>query len=191
MSRIIKIVIAFCLVLGISIFVYSYFKKKEIQKEESANIILEKIEEVNKLILIEGTFAEVYTYKQVENVFFDLIPIEKKVIVLVKAKASVGFDMKLLEYKIDKENQTLTILSVPKAEIIIEPTLEYYDVQQNQLAPLSAKDLTEINARAVEIIREHVEVSTLPKMAEDRLAEVLGGIIFTTEQEGWKVINLK
>ena len=170
-----------------------YFSKRQdaIEREETASIILNKIEEVNKLILIEGNFAEVYTYKQAENILFNLIPVEKKVLVIVKANASVGYDLSKVDFTVDKEKKLVIISRIPKEEIIIEPKIEYYDIQQGTFYPLEAKDLTTINSRAIELIRQQVKQSNLPTMAEKRLQEVLHEIIFTGENLGWEVVREK
>lgn len=183
---IITILIAF--LAGACLYFFSQ-GQKDIQREETANIILNKIKEVNKLILIEGTFAEVYTYKQAENIFFNFIPVEKKVLILVKAKASVGYDLNKVDFLIDKEKQVVIIRNIPEEEIIIEPEIQYYDIQQSTFYPLEAKDLTTINSRAVELIRKQVKQSNLPQTAEKRLKEVLEGIIFTGQNLGWEVIQ--
>lgn len=170
---------------------YWYFQKKQhdILVEENASILLEKIEEVNKLILVEGSFAEIYNYSQAENIFFDLLPVQKKVLVIVKAKVSVGYDLSMLGYIIDKDLQQVIITSIPREEIIIEPEIQYYDVQQSQFYPLDGKDLTTINKRALELIKNQVKASSLPKTAEARLKEVLEQIVFTGNTLGWSVIE--
>lgn len=173
---------------GAALWYYSN-KQDKIQREESASIILNKIEEVSKLILIEGTFAEVYTYKQSENLVFNLIPVEKKVLVLINATASVGYDLKKVDFVVDQEKKLVVIRNIPEEEIIIEPKIQYYDIQQSVFYPLEANDLTAINSRAVELIRNQVKVSSLPTLAKERLKEVLEQIIFTGENEGWKVIQ--
>lgn len=182
------LVVLIALLLGGALWYFSQ-RQDRIEREESASIILNKIEEVNKLILVEGTFAEVYTYKQAENLLFNLIPVEKKVLVLVKATASVGYDLKKVDFVIDQDKKQVIIRNIPEVEIIIEPKIEYYDIQQSTFYPLDAKDLTTINSRAVELIRKQVKVSNLPAMAETRLSEVLEQLIFTSENLGWEVIK--
>lgn len=185
MKKNILIVVLVLFVVGIFTLVIKHQNK--VQTDEQANIILNKIEEVNKLILVEGTFAEVYTYKQATRLFYNLFPVEKKVIVIVEATASVGYDLTLVEYEIDKELKKVIIKKVPTEEIIIEPKIRYYDIQESQFYQLTADDLTKINDRAVKLIREKVKSSSLPNTAKNRLAEVLEQIVFVSESEGWEV----
>lgn len=171
------------------IFIFLYFRNEEIKREEQASIILEKIEEVQKLILVEGSFSEIYTYKQEENIFFDMFPVEKKVIVIVNAKASIAYDLSLVDFIVDKEKQKVVIKGLPKEQIIIEPKIQYYDIQQSKFYPLSAKDFSTIQTRAVQLIEDQVKASTLPQIASDRLSEVLEQLIFTSENMGWEAIR--
>lgn len=171
------------------LFIFLYFRNENIRREEQASIILEKIEEVQKLILVEGSFAEIYTYKQEENVFFDIFPVEKKVIVIIKAKASIAYDLSLVDFTVDKEKRKVIIKGIPKEQIIIEPKIQYYDIQQSQFYPLSAKDFTNIQTRAVQLIEDQVRASTLPQIAKDRLSEVLEQLVFTSENLGWETIK--
>ena len=134
-------------------------------------------------------FAEVYTYRQVSRLFYNIFPVEKKVIVIVEATASVGYDLSKVEYEIDKENKHVIIKHLPEEEIIIEPKVKYYDIQESQFYQLDANDLTKINAKAIDLIREKVKASSLPQTAENRLSEVLEQIIFTSENLGWDIVN--
>ncbi len=187
MKKNILIIILVLIIIAVFTFVINYQNK--VQTEEEANIILNKIEEVNKLILVEGTFAEVYTYRQVSRLFYNIFPVEKKVIVIVEATASVGYDLSKVEYEIDKENKHVIIKHLPEEEIIIEPKVKYYDIQESQFYQLDANDLTKINAKAIDLIREKVKASSLPQTAENRLSEVLEQIIFTSENLGWDIVN--
>ena len=182
------IIVLLLLLLGGGIWFFIK-RQNEIKIEENATIILNKIEEVNKLILVEGSFSEIYSYSQAENIFFNLLPVEKKVLVIVNAKASVGYDLSKVDYHIDKELKQVVISNLPQQEILIEPDIQYYDIQQNQFYPLNAKDLTTINKRVVALIENQVKESVLPTNAEKRLDEVLEQIIFTGTSVGWQVIK--
>jgi hypothetical protein len=86
---------------------------------------------------------------------------------LVEEKASIGDDLK----------KVVIICNIPQEEIIIEPKIQYYDIQQSVFSPLKAKDLTTIKQRD----KKQVLESNLPPMAENRLKEMLEQLIFTNE----------
>ncbi|MFT4969652.1 MAG: hypothetical protein ACI9O4_001401 [Chitinophagales bacterium] len=172
-----------------SLLWYLFYNETGVNTEEQASIVLQKIEEVEKLMLVEGTFAEIYTYQQDEKIFFDLWPIEKKVIVLIKAKANVGYDLSKVEFEIDKELQQVIIPKLAKEIILIESDIQYYDIEQSQFYPLTGKDLTTINQRATELIKQQVLISQLPTIAQERLPIVLGNMFFDDHTQNWKVIT--
>lgn len=185
-----RITIIILLVVALIAALWWIFKKHENHKtEEQATILLEKISEVKKLMLVEGTFSEVYTYKEADKIFYGLWPVEKKVIVMVNAKASVGYDMAKVNYTIDKDKKQVIIGKLPEQEIMIEPEIKYFDIQESQFYQLTADDLSKINKQAVALIRKQVDNSTLPGIAEERLDDVLAELVFMSKDMGWEVIK--
>lgn len=180
---------AILIILTTIIFIVFFINKRDKNiKEEQAEILLEKIQNVEKLIVVEGTFAEVYTHKQSSKIFFDLYPVEKKVIVIVKAKASVGYDLTKVDYKLDEEHKKIIIRKIPEEEIIIEPEIQYYDMDDSQFYRLNEKDFTEVNKRAKELILNQVKASVLPVQAKERLQLTLEKIILEGKNLEWEVI---
>lgn len=66
------------LILGLSIAFIWYNKQTKTQKKEDADILVERIKAVKKLIVTEGYFSELYSYKEADKYFYDLISFEKK-----------------------------------------------------------------------------------------------------------------
>ncbi|MFT5828494.1 MAG: hypothetical protein ACI9AB_001457, partial [Urechidicola sp.] len=73
--------------------------------------------------------------------------------------------------------------------ILIESDIQYYDIEQSQFYPLTGKDLTTINQRATELIKQQVLISQLPTIAQERLPIVLGNMFFDDHTQNWKVIT--
>lgn len=186
MKRIYQISVI-CLVPLLLFFAYKSFKKSKIQSEENISLLTERIEEISTLMVIEGHFSEVYTFKEVENKFYGLLPFEKKIILLVKARAMIGYDLSKMEYEIDRKNKKVLIKSLPEQDIIIEPEITYYDIQESTFNKFNEADLTKINKKAVELIRKEVKNSYINDMAQKRLKETLQNIVFATETIGWDI----
>lgn len=176
----------FTLILGIVVGRYFLTDKGNISREEQADIIVEKIEEVNKLISLEGSFAEVYTFEQTQKLFFDLIPIPKKAIVIAKAKTYVAYDLSKMDYRLDEKNKTVHLENIPEPEIIIDPELQFYDLQAD-IIPFNKKELSLLNKRATELLREEAEKEEFLNLARKNLQLNLEKIIFTANQLGWEV----
>ena len=180
-------VILFFIVIIAAIFLYFKSTQNDKKVEEDAQIILKSVTAVSKLVVLESQWSEIYTYKETEKVFFNLVPTEKKAIVLLKAKAQISYDLKKLKIKIDKENKQLTIQSLPKEEIMIEPDLEYYDIETSVFNKFKPSDFNKIQKNAKAFVLNEIEKSGLKNQAKQVFIEKLQSLISLTEGLGWTV----
>ena len=104
-----KIVFGVVLTL-IVLFTFKYCsdqKEDKITLRENTALIQEQIKNVGKLVVTEGHFSEVFTYKNSKAVFADLLEAKKQAVVIVNADVTVSFDLSKIEYEIDEENKSL------------------------------------------------------------------------------------
>ena len=182
------LIILLLIVLGI--FSYNYFAERDESRQrliESSSLIQKEVRNVGKLIVTEGTFAQVFTYNDSKRMYFDLLTASKKALVVVNAKVNISYDLRAMETQVDEENRTITILSIPKPEININPDIEYYDVTQDYLNQFEASDYNTIKKRVNASIRKKVEASRLPEQAEQRLISELASIYAVTNALGWEL----
>lgn len=176
------------LVIGLIAGAWLFSKKGgNISREEQSEIIVEKINEVNKLISLEGSFAEVYTLDQTQKLFFDLIPIAKQAIVIAKAKTYVAYDLSEMTYDLNEEKKSVHLKNIPEPEIIVDPKLEFYDLKFN-IIPFNKKELSMLNERATELIREEAQKEEFINLAKKNLELNLQEIILVANQYGWEVM---
>ncbi|WP_179349610.1 DUF4230 domain-containing protein [Winogradskyella pacifica] len=172
----------------IVVFTFRYCNDKQEDKivlKESSALIQEQIKNVGKLVVTEGHFSEVFTYKNSKGVFGDLISAEKKAVVIVNADVTIGYDLSKIEYKIDEATKTLQILSIPKEEIKISPDFEYYDMQADYLNPFEAKDYNSIKETVNKSLMKKIEASDLKSNAQNRLISELSKFFMLTNSLGW------
>ncbi|WP_299519642.1 DUF4230 domain-containing protein [Winogradskyella sp.] len=172
----------------IILFTFKYCgdkKENKITLQENTTLIQEQIKNVGKLVVTEGHFSEVYTYKNSKSVFADLLEAEKQAIVIVNADVTVGYDLSKIEYKIDEDNKVLRILNIPKEEITINPDLEYYDIQADFLNQFEAKDYNEIKETVKKSLMKKIESSELKSNAQNRLISELSKFFILTNSLGW------
>ena len=136
-------------VIGLLLFKYCDFKKeKEDEFDYNTNLIQQQILNVGKLVVTEGHFSEVITYKNSNKYFLDMISFEKKAIVIVNAKVTVAYDLHQMKYDIDEKNKTITILSIPKEEIRFIPTSNIMMWSKansmNLLEPITTKSIKQL-----------------------------------------------
>ena len=138
------LIVILLLVLGY--FTYYYFETKNEKHDqliEATQLIEKEIKNVGKLVVTEGSFAQVFTYKDSKQIF-NLVEANKKALVVINAKVTIAYDLRALETEVDPENRTITIKKIPAPEININPDIEYYDVSQDYLNQFEASDYNKI-----------------------------------------------
>lgn len=181
-----KLLYVLILVLVV-LFGYRFFfnnNDKTILKENSA-LIQEQIRNVSKLVVTEGHFSQVFTYKNSKSVFANLINVDKKALVVVNADVTVSYDLSQIQYELDEETKTLKILSIPKEEININPDFEYYDVTADFLNPFEAEDYNKIKDKVKGQLMKKIEASNLKSNAQNRLISELSKFYILTSSLGW------
>lgn len=159
-------------------------KDKTILQENSA-LIQEQIRNVSKLVVTEGHFSQVFTYKNSKAIFANLVNVEKKALVVVNADVTVSYDLSQIEYQLDETTKTLKILSILKEEINISPDFEYYDVSADYLNPFKAEDYNKIKDKVRAQLMKKVEASNLKSNAQNRLISELSKFYILTNSLGW------
>lgn len=173
------------------LFTFKYCGDRQDDKivlKESTALIQEQIKNVGKLVVTEGHFSEVFTYKNSKLVFGDLLEAEKQAIVIVNADVTIAYDLAKIEYKIDQTTKTLQIISIPKEEIKISPDFEYYDIQADFLNPFEAKDYNTIKKTVNTSLMKKIEASDLKSNAQNRLISELSKFLILTNSLGWTLV---
>lgn len=181
------------LVMGIialtAFLIFKQYGKSRDNTDIEATTILKSVEKISKLMVIEGYFSEVYSYQEKTKVFFNLIPQEKKALIILNAKAQVGYDLKKVEIFVDKSNRQVIIESIPKEEINISPDLKFYDIQASTFTSFTKDDLNKVQQDAHDRILEQIEKSDIKLQARQRLIENLESIASISNAMGWKLID--
>ena len=179
------LIVILLLVLGY--FTYQYFEAKNEKRDqliEATALIEKEIKNVGKLVVTEGSFAQVFTYKDSKQIF-NLVEANKKALVVINAKVTIAYDLRALETEVDPENKIITIKKIPPPEININPDIEYNDVSQDYLNQFEASDYNKIKKRVMASVKKKVEASELPGNAQNRLLAELANIYVVTNTLGW------
>lgn len=171
----------------ILLFRFCEFKKSDDSIDYNTNLIQQQIVNVGKLVVTEGHFSQVLTYKDQDKYFMDLLSFEKKALIVVNADVTVAYDLRQMKYDIDEKNKTITILNIPKEEIKISPDIQFYDVNQSKLNPFTGDDYNKISKSVKASLAKKVENSTLQSNAQNRLISELSKILILTGSMGWKL----
>ncbi|MUH35490.1 DUF4230 domain-containing protein [Zobellia amurskyensis] len=153
--------------------------------QENSMLIQTQIDNVGKLIVTEGHFAEVYNYKDSKMLFGPFISAEKKALVVVNADVTIAYDLSKIDFEVDEANKTLHIKSIPEPEVKISPDFEYYDVTSDYLNMFDASDYNKIKKNVNASLMKKVEASALKTNAENRLISELQKFYILTNSLGW------
>ncbi|NHF61417.1 DUF4230 domain-containing protein [Flavobacteriaceae bacterium TP-CH-4] len=160
-------------------------RRKQSILQENSMLIQQQIDNVSKLIVIEGHFAEVYNYKDSQELFGPLITADKKALVVVNAYVTIAYDLSQIEFEVDEATKTLRIKSIPEPEIKLNPDFEYYDVTADYLNPFTASDYNQIKKNVNASLMKKVQASSLKSNAQNRLISELQKFYILTSSLGW------
>ncbi len=150
------------------IFNWMYGKKLRDNKEElrqESTLLLERIEKVFKVVMAEGYFTEIYDHSSKKE-FMGFFKVNKKALVVSRAKVSVGFDFGKMKVKRDETTRKLVVEQFPDAEILsIDTDYKFYDIDQGWLNKFNHEDYTNILNEAKKVMQEKALTSDLPKVA--------------------------
>lgn len=153
--------------------------------EASTALIQKELKNVGKLIVTEGSYAQIFTFSESKDLLFGLTYANKKALIVVNAKATIAYDLSKIETEVDETTKTVTITKIPEPELSINPNIEYYDVKQDYLNQFNASDYNKIKQRVEKSLREKIEESELRTNAENRLIAELSKIYILTNSMGW------
>lgn len=155
------------------VFNWVYGKKLKSNKQESirveANVLLEKIEQVFKVVLAEGYFTEIYDHNSKKD-FWGLFKTTNKALIIVKAKVSVGYDFAKMKFSRSPGSRRLVIEEFAPAEVLsIDTDYKFYDINQGFVNQMKQEDYTTILSEAKSMIKIKAEESELPVIASNQL----------------------
>ncbi|SDS35103.1 Protein of unknown function [Gillisia sp. Hel1_33_143] len=181
-------IIAVVLLLLVVFFGYQYFESKNNERDqllESTNLIQKQIKNVGKLVVTEGNFSQVFSYKDSKKYYLDIFSARKKALIIVNADVTVSYDLSKLKTEVHPETKTVTITYIPDEEIKINPNIQYYDVTQDYLNQFEAEDYNTIQKKVTKLISAKIEKSSLKTNAKNRLISELQKIYILTNSMGW------
>ena len=186
MELFLAIIIGVLITLGV-VTVLKSIKKKQLVNSQST-ILLDKIKKVCKFITVEGDFAEIYHYEDVKERFLKLVTSKKKALVVIKAKAHVGYDLSKIDLKADTDKKKIVLQHFPQPEVLsIETNLNYYDKSDGYFNKFEANDLTGLHNEAKLHIHEKIPESGLIQAAQKEALETILLIETIVETIGWKL----
>ncbi|WP_299529684.1 DUF4230 domain-containing protein [Ulvibacterium sp.] len=184
-----KILIGVIITLALVLIIRSCSEERQEKSilQESSMLIQQQIDNVSKLIVTEGHFAEVYSYKDSQELFGSLITADKRALVVVNAEVTVAYDLSKVDFEVNSADKTLHIRAIPEPEIKINPDFEYYDVTADYFNQFNASDYNTIKVNVKSALLEKIEASSLKTNARNRLVSELQKFYILTNSMGWSM----
>ncbi len=171
-------------------FLYARFARKgnKSNAKTQSVILMERIRTVCKFITVEGDFSEIYHYESLKKKWVEKLLGTKKAIVLIDAKAHIGFDLTKVKMDADDKNKTIRLYAFPQPQILsIETDFKYYDKKEGWANPFTSTDLTDINREAKQHIIDKVPESGLYQEAKQQALDTVQLMQKLVETIGWKL----
>ena len=188
MDNVLDVLLGLLLGAILMYWLFSLFRKKRKKEltEQQSTVLLDKIRSVAKLVSVEGDFAEIYHYENTKESFMSLFSSKKKALIVIKAKAQIGYDLKRLNLSADKDRKKIILKNFPEPEILsIEPDMQFYDIKNGLFNSFSPKDMTQLNVEAKEHIKQKIPESGLMESAKKESLQAVLLVEKIVETIGW------
>ena len=167
---------------------YVKLQKTKDQTHAQSTILMEKIRKVWKLITVEGEFAEIYHYENTKERFMSMVSSKKKAVLLINAKAYVGFDLSRIKMEAITDKKTIQLTDFPEPEVLsLETDLRDYDKKDGLFNKFDSSDLTEVSAKAKNHVLEKIPESGLLDTARSEALEAVLLVQNIVETIGWSL----
>jgi hypothetical protein len=140
--------------------------KKENTQEQSV-VLIEKTRSICKFITVERDFSEISHYQNVKDKIANFLLGIKKAVILIKAKARIGFDLTKIEMYSTSEKKTIRLKNLSQPLILgIDIAFCYYDKSEGWANYFTSDGLTEVTHNDKQHIIDKVTESGLMDQAK-------------------------
>lgn len=182
------------LLFGAGILVsWNFFNAKPQQAEISSQIVVNRIEEVCKMVTVEGFFSEEVEYKEESDFssYMDYLLIKNYLPVTARLKVNatvlVGFDMNNIKIDAFEEERRIVVSNIPDAEILsVDHEIAYFEKDEWRFfSELDESDYIYLNKEAEAKIRAAAQSSDLMVAANKNGNRMVDMMRFIAESSGW------
>lgn len=181
------------LLVGLGLLVFfitrEAYRPEAATEQVSSTVLLERIRPVLKLVTVEGDFSELYTYRNAEapmDWMKSFSPFQKKAILRVKGRASVGYDLEGMKLEFDEARKVVHMTAIgPPQLLALEHDVDFYDLEAGTFASFKAADHSRMQAHAKDLLRVKVAESGLFQAAAERRQEMRVVLRAVVEDAGW------
>ncbi|WP_282775849.1 DUF4230 domain-containing protein [Phaeodactylibacter xiamenensis] len=160
---------------------------------QNSTVLLNRVEEVCKLVTVEGHFSELYDETNIRR-FTVYVPMpstfsfSKKAILQVEGKVLVGYDLKNIKITADSTQKRVVLSHIPEPEILsVDHTIAYKNLSESFFNSFAPEDYTRLNANAKAMLREKAKGSDLMQEARLEGNQLIRIMDFIVRSAGWSL----
>ena len=181
-------------IFGAGILVsWNFFNAKPKQAQIASQIVINKIEEVCKLVTVEGFFTEEVEYKDESDfsTYMDYLLIKNylpvRATLKVNATVMVGYDMGSIKIEAIEKDNTIIVSNLPDPKVLsVGHEVVYFEKDEwTFLNELTEADYVYLNQEAEAQIRKAAEQSDLMELANANGNKMVDMMRFIAEASGW------
>lgn len=187
MRKIGLIIVAFLIGALVAFLGIKFFTKDN--SYEDARVIAYQINKMNKMVVAEQSFSEIYTHTSKKGIpgldyFYSA---DKKVTLLVNAKVQASYDLSKMEVEMDSVNKKIVIKSIPPVDLKVFPDVDFFDMDQSMFNKFEKNELNEIKKRGIQKVESKIDRNQLKKEAHQQLIQNLSDIYQIASIYGWEI----
>ncbi len=158
----------------------------EHKAKKEADLILQQVKTVSKLVTVEGNFSEIYRHEDYWGADWSFF--KKKALIRVKAKVLAGYDLSNMKMEADEKNKILKITNIGTPKVLaIDHALDYFDMNNGIFNSFKAEDYTRLGEEAKKFVAQRATQSGLLESAKHQSNAVFGSVRTLAQGLGWKV----
>ncbi|WP_068599138.1 DUF4230 domain-containing protein [Vaginella massiliensis] len=174
------------------IIVLLLFKQCRADKSDShSHVIAYQIERMNKMIVAEQQYSDVYTYRSKKSLpgLEKFYSADKKITMLINAKAQATYDLSKMDLELDSVNRRIILRSIPTVHIELYPDVHFFDLDQSIFNKFEKGELNTVKQKGVEHIKKMVNETELKKQAHDQLLLNLSELYTIAHMHNWTLVD--
>ena len=157
----------------------------------SANLVIQKIDQVCKLVTVEGTFEQRFDQENIKE-FTLYLPLaskwrfSKKATLRVNGRVLVGYDMDQIEVDSDTDRKVIILRNLPDPTILaIDHNISYENLDESWFNTFKPQDFTALNINARKVLEKKAIEEKLLEEAKMEGNQVIEAMAFIAQSSGW------
>lgn len=172
---------------------WNIFSAKPRGPQISSTVVISKLEEVCKLVTVEGFFTEEVEYNDQSDFssYMDYLLIKNylpvKATLRINAKVMAGYNMDNIRIQAFEEERKIVVSNIPEPEVLsVDHEVVYFEKDEWKFFnTLTDSDYVFLNQEASDKVREAAMDSELMDLARKNGNKMLDMMQFIAEASGW------